>query len=134
MSDVAENLRTFLLGDAAIARKVGLRVSQDAIPQGKPSPFIFLGRQSTTVERCLGETGNTPFSHIFAVECIGEDLDDSQSLADLVRARCDGYSGTFGDSTVQAIFVEEQADDYLPKAVDLNSGEHIAALSVEVYP
>lgn len=138
LADVAENLLTYLLGEPAIALKTGSRVAQDALPQGREpgQPFIYFGRTGTGNERCLGETTNTPFVHNFAVECIGENINDSQTLADLVRARLEllACGGTFGTQTVSNVFCEDQSDDYVPKAVDPNSGEHVAALSVEVYP
>lgn len=136
MADVAENLEAFLLADTSISNKVGLRLCQDAVPQGKPFPFIWYQRTSTENERCLGETTNTPFSHTFAVECISDDINESESLAILVRARCESAAcgGPFGDTTVSNVFCEDQAGDYQPKAADPNSGEHVAALQVEVYP
>ncbi len=137
MSDLAENLRAFLLADNAITAKVGDRIDQDIIPQGKPRPFIWYQRTSTEKERCLGETVNTPFKHTFAVECIGESLDDVEALAILVNARCETAacgSSTFGAQSVSNVFCEEQSADYEPKGADLNSGLHIAPLQVEVYP
>ena len=135
MADISENLRTFLLSDSAISRKTA-RVVQDALPQGKAGPFIYYSLTGTTQERCLGETTNTPFSYVFAVECIGDTRDDAQALADLVRAKCESAAcgGTFGTQTVSNVFCEEQSDDYAPKAVDPNEGERIAVLQVEVYP
>ncbi len=137
MADVAENFRKFLLDDTAIAAKIGTRAAQDAIPQGKPSPYIYFGRTGITRERCLGETVDTPFSHIFATECWGADLDDAQALADLVRTRCESAAcgtSSFGGQSVSNVFCEDQADDYVPTGADPNYGEHVAALSVEVYP
>ncbi len=136
MADVAENLRAFLMADDAIAAKTAARIGQDSIPQGKPSPYIYFGRTGTESLRCLGETINTPFKHTFAVECWGDDLNDSQALADLVRTRCESAAcgGTFGTQTVSNVFCEDQADDYQPTGADPNYGEHVAALSVEVYP
>jgi hypothetical protein len=43
-------------------------------------------------------------------------------------------TGNFGAGSVANVFCEDQADDYLPAGADLNNGEHVAALSVEVYP
>lgn len=136
MADIAENLRTFLLADSSVAAKVGTRVDQNIVPQGKSLPFIWYQRTGTTQLRCLNETVNTPFSHVFAVECIGEDIDAVEELADSVRAACEAAAagGAFGTQTVANVFCEDQADDYVPKAADLNSGEHIAALQVEVFP
>lgn len=137
MADVAENLRKFLLDDTAIGPLVGLRAAQNSIPQGKKFPFLWMQITDTQKLRCLGETSNTPFSYTFAVECVSDDLDEAESLAVLVNARCEsaaGGSSAFGSGTVSNVFCESQSDDYIPKSADVSEGEHVAALQVEVYP
>lgn len=138
MADVAENLTKFLLDDTTgIALKVGSRICQNLVPQGKKYPWIWFQRTGTDNNRCLGEVGETPFSHTFAVECISDDINEAETLADLVRARCETAacgSASFGTGTVSNVFCEDQADDYLPQGANLDSGEHVAALQVEVYP
>lgn len=137
MADIAENLTKFLLADTTgVAAKVGTRIVQDVLAEAKPMPFVWFSRSSTTHERCLGESGLTPFSHVFAVECVSDDINESQALADLVRARCETLAngGTFGDQTVSNVFAEEQADDYIEQNANPNAGEFVAALQVEVYP
>jgi hypothetical protein len=137
VADVAENFRKFLLDDTAIGPLVGLRAAQNSVPQGKKFPFLWLQIIDTIKARCLGETSNTPLGYILAVECISDDLDEAESLAVLVNARCESAacgSQAFGNGTVSNVFCESQADDYIPKGADLSSGEHVAALQVEVYP
>jgi len=137
LADLAENLRAFLLADSSIAAKVGSRVVQDIVGQDRPRPFIWYQRTGITKERCLGETANTPFSHTFAVECIGESLDDVEALAILVNARCESAAcgtSSFGGQSVSNVFCEDQSAEYEPKGADLNSGLYIAPLQVEVYP
>lgn len=129
MANVATRLRTFLLASTDIAAAVANRVHYAYVPEDTPRPFIYLTRTGVREERCLGESGGVPFSHTFAVECVTYSLDESQSLAALVYARCDGFIGTFADTTTKGIFVDAQDDDYLSQF-----GEHVAALSVEVVP
>ncbi len=137
MADVAENFRKFLLDDNAIGQMAGSRAAQNAIPQGKKYPFLWLQITDTIKSRCLGETTNTPLGYTFATECISDNLDEAESLAVLVNARCESAacgSPSFGSGTVSNVFCESQSDDYIPKGADLNEGEHVVALSVEVYP
>jgi len=137
VADVAENLRAFIGVDTSIRALADTRIYQDSVPQAKSFPFIWFQRTGTDNLRCLGETTNTPFSHTFAVEVISDDIAQVNPLADLVRARLEtaaAGSSSFGDGTVSNVFCEDQADDYLPRGADLNSGEHVAALQVEVYP
>ena len=136
MADIAENLTAFLLADTTITAKVGNRVVQDVLAEWKPLPFVWFSRTGTTNERCLGETGATPFSHAFAVECIDASIAASQALADLVRARIETLAngGALGTQTIGNAFCEDQADDYIPANANPNAGEFVATLSMEVYP
>lgn len=136
MADVAENLKTFVQGDAAIAARIGLRMSYSAIPQGKPFPFIWYQRTGTDNLRCLGETTTSPFFHTFALEIVSDDLNEVEALAPLVRAKLETLAcgGAMGDMTVANVFCEDQSADYVPQSADANIGEHIVPLQVEVYP
>jgi hypothetical protein len=129
LADVATRLRTFLLADSSIAAAVGPRVHQAFVPEDTPTPCIYFTRAGTSDELCIGEIGAAPFRHTFSLECIGKDLDESQELAALIKTRCNGYYGSFADTTVKGIFVEDQSDDYEPQY-----GYHDASLSLEVVP
>jgi hypothetical protein len=129
LADVATRLRTFLLADSSIAAAVGPRVHQSFVPEDTPTPCIYFNRESTSDELTIGEIGAAAFSHTFAVECIGKDFDDSIELAGLVRTRCNGYYGSFADTTVKGIFIDSQSEDYEPQYGYLD-----ASLSLEVVP
>jgi hypothetical protein len=135
-ASLAENLRTLILSDQTINQQVGSRVHWDAVPQDNKYPFIWFQRTGTDNQRCLGETTATPFNHTFAVEIVSRNPADVETLAPLVRAKCETLAcgGTFGDTTVSNVFCEDQAGDYAYASADPNLGEHVAALSVEVYP
>ena len=129
MADISTRFRTLLLSDTAITALVGPRVHQGTVPEDTPTPFIYFTREGVEFERCIGETaGADPFRQRLVVECVGTDLEDSQAIADEIRDY-DGYTGTFGDSTVKGIFVDDQTDQYEPQY-----GDHVASLSVEVIP
>lgn len=128
MADIATRLRTLWLTDADITAKVGQRIHQATVPEDTQPPFIFFKRSNVRFERCLGDNGAPPLSQSFIVDCVGMDLNASQELADQIRGY-DGYSGTFADSTCRGIFVDEQADEY-----ESEYGDHVASLSVEVFP
>lgn len=133
MASVGVDFCKFLKANASIAAKVGQHVYHRHIPQPSPAKFIYLVRSGYRDERCLGESGDPAFSHTYAVEVIAENPDEADAIADLVRA-LDGTSGTFGGRTIQGIFINDQNDDYEPKAVGGDLGWHIPALSAEVVP
>lgn len=133
MASVGIDFCKFLRANAGIAGKVGKNVFHRHVPQPAPARFIYLRRSGFRDERCLGESGDPAFSHLYDVEVIAENDEEADAIADLVRA-LDGTSGTFGGRTIQGIFVNDQSDDYEPRAVGSDLGWHIPAFTVEVVP
>lgn len=139
-ADVPTNLRTFLLAQSAIRNIVGAQVHQAKVPADRNPPYIWFGRSgSQKVELLAPPVGLEPGAQFFAFECIASDLDHAQAIGDAMRA-LDGYGknlsppGTFGDTTIQAMFVEEQADDYEYRTINGDEGFHACAFSVEIHP
>lgn len=135
MTTIDENLKTFLQADSNITRKVGTRVYENFVPKSLIAPFIFFVQTGDDDELCLDDSpGSGPFRYRFSVECVGQSLRDSRTLATLVRSRLNKLASgtTFGDSTVQGCFAENQSDSY--EARTEFTGFHVAALDVEVIP
>jgi hypothetical protein len=133
MSDVPTNLRAVLLADSAVAAIVSTRVHQSVVPESVEAPYVWFTRDRSDGPRCLdnGVARNT--EQQFSIECIAEDLSTSQTLADAVSAALDGKRGTFGDDTVQGVFVDDQTDDYIPRGVSSDDGAFVAALQVRIF-
>lgn len=133
MTSLGDNLSSFLKAQTAIAAKVGNNVYHAGLPQGPLRSFIYLIREGSREERHLGQQGDSAFSHTFAVEAISESGREADDLATLIRG-LDGSSGTFGDTTIRGMFVQDQNDDYAPKGIGSHLGHTVCALSVEVIP
>ena len=135
MSDTAKRLKDFLLADTAIAAVVGSHVHQELVPEGSEDNWIWFSRSLTENEICLDAApGTPPLSETFDVEAISPSLATAQELALLVWNRCNCYRGTFGSGTVKGVFVNSQSDDYVPRGVYADSGLHVSALSVQIFP
>ena len=133
MSDVPTNLRTFLLADTDVAAIVATRVHQSSVPESVDAPYIWFTRDRSDGPRCLDNGVARTTEQQFSVECIAESLSTSQALADAVSDALDGYRGTFGDSTVKGVFVDDQTDDYIPRGVSSDDGAFVAALQVRIF-
>lgn len=133
MASVGVDLCKYLRSQSSIAAKVGRAVFHRHVPQPAPRRFIYVVRTGLDNERCLGESGDPAFRHRYTAEAIADTETEADAIADLIRA-IDGASGTFGGRTVQAVFVDDQADDYEPKGIGSDLGYHIAAVSIEVIP
>lgn len=140
MSDVAQNLIALLRADTAVAKWAAARVREDHVPQatydGTVTPaHIWLGlRQSTPFDHINGDVGESPMSVTFDLECIAGKQYDANQLAAAVRTKLHNYRGTFGDSTVKAIFINDQDNNYTPKATGGDNGLFVMAFDVQVIP
>lgn len=133
MSDVATRLRSFLLSDASITREVGDRIHQAHVPESSEGDYIYYQRSGIEPLRTLDAYALSPLYATFDVEVISRDIDQCQLIASLIRSKLDCYRGTFDDGTVQAVFVEDHNDDYIPRGTYADEGVHVAAMSVQIY-
>lgn len=136
MSDVSSRFRDFLLADANIARLVGQRVHEDHVPQrvaAKDYPFIWYRKRSATgFETLDSANGEQARDFSFDVELVAKSQSTAKELSELVRTRCNCYRGTYGDSTCQGVFVQDQDDSYLPRNIGGDDGLFVPALDVRV--
>lgn len=134
MADLAENLRAFLLDKATITTFVGADgVHQGLVPQDVTLPYIWFKRSARRyLETTDAAPGADPDEERFDLECISDDLDESQDLSQAVCDALNAYRGTFGDTTISGAFVDDQDDDYVPRGTLGETELHTAALAVQI--
>ena len=136
MTAIGEDIRTWLLTDSSITAMVGstaaaARIHQNKAPQNESTPYIWYGRATTNNEDAIDDpAGTLPFSQIFDIEAISDDIDEALDLADLLKAK-HLARGTLGTGSVQGVFVTDHADDYIPRGDNSDDGRHVAALQFE---
>ena len=137
MATIDEDLKAFLEADPAISAVVVDRICENHVPQAIDTPFIWFARTGDDDEYCLDdEPGSGPFRFQFSIECVDEDIGTSANLAALVKHRLNKVANksSFGSTTVQGCWCENQSDDYISRAGGGDSGFHVSALSAEVVP
>jgi hypothetical protein len=140
MSDHSTNLITLLKSDTATQKWAASRIREDHVPQhfykGKETePFIwFQQRQETQLDTLDSTQGQTPLSLQFDLECVAGKQFDQKALAVAVKAKLHKYTGTFGDSSVQGILLNDKDNDYIPKATSGDDGLFVTSYDVMVYP
>jgi hypothetical protein len=96
-------LRALMLSDAAILAKAGQRIYPLKAKQGETRPLVVYQRTSSIAEHTLD--GPTSLSvGRYQIDAWAKDIDDAVELANAVKFKLDGYSGTFayGDDSPQA--------------------------------
>ncbi|GAA4442937.1 hypothetical protein [Bremerella cremea] len=129
-----ESFRAFCLSRPAIADLVEDRIHQARAVGGLEIrfPFVVFFRRGQQHESELDQAeGEEPFRQSFDVECASLDLGQSQDLADALKT-LHNYEGPLGAGTVQAIFIEDQDDDYQPRIAAEDAAVHVATLQVEI--
>lgn len=135
MSQIAEDIRSYLIAQAGVATLAGARIHQAKAPQGYGGTFaVFFRRQTENEDELNASLGEAAFREFFDVECVSIDLDESQRLADAIKAVTHNLEGSFGSGlgTVQGVFVRDQDDQYEPRISDEDGALHVAALDVEI--
>lgn len=132
MSDLAEDLRAFLIGTAEIQAIIGQRVHQDHVPQNMARPYIWLRQSGVEEDPCLdGAVGADPLRVFFDIECCATVNATSKELAGEVRGVLHHHRGQLGTRSVPGVFVREHDDDYVPR----NGGDpgiYVATFSLEI--
>jgi hypothetical protein len=128
------NLRTYILNSTAIADLVGTQVYQNNVPVGVALPFVWFRRRGVEYLEILGEAETVPYREFYDVESVAESLNEADSIADAVRTRLHGASGTLGstDAVYQWVGVQDQADDYVPRNMQADELLQIVSLDIEV--
>lgn len=131
---LSESLAKYLISDQDIAAIVANRVHIDHVPQNYAGPYIWIGRSSASdaAEECLTLGGDIyKWREAFNIEVVSEDPTDSEAVAGYIK-RAGSYAGPFGTGMAQAFMVQDHADDYLPRGLDMDEGRFVAALESEI--
>lgn len=146
MAEIDEDLRSFLIADASIARKIGTRIHENQVPVNpltgeftSQAPFIYFVQTDDITDDCLDDSpGAVAVGTQFALEVVAQSIRDARAIGKLVRARLHLANSTtaFGSLSggVQECFCENQRDDYQERSGATGRGFHVESFNVEVYP
>ena len=132
MAGIGADLKTYVTASTSCNAVISGRMHQNHPPQDTSKPFVWYQRSSENEMVTMDGVGGLK-KVLFDVECVTADVATSESLADKIKTRLNGKSGTFGASTVQGSFVEDHSDDYLPKSVGSDGGLQVASFNVTVW-
>lgn len=132
MASIGEELINALLGSTNVTRRVNRRVHQNHMPQGSNYPAIWLSRRSELPSTTF-DGDDDPVQTRFDIECLGETQTDAIELSSVVASTLHGTRGTFGNGTVQGVFVENKSDDYIPQNDSSDDGIIAVGLDVSIW-
>lgn len=118
---IATGLRTLLLGDSNITAIIGTRLYPIQLPQKPTLPALTYFRVSG--EEQASNSGSQDYGWArFQIDAWAETFNEAETLANLVKERLHGFSGTVSNSdspplswVFQGIFAMTMRDFYEPE-------------------
>lgn len=116
---------THLIGLSAVTALVSQRVHPQTLPQKTDYPAITFMQVSGVREITMGTVGGSGLAAPrIQITSWAETYAEAKEVSDAVRVGTDGFSGTFGSTTVKAVVMEGETDteDRDPKSGRLYFG------------
>lgn len=108
-------LRNALISDATVSGMVGDRVFNQTASPADPLPFIICRRSGIEREQTFGGPMGVPrLSMDFDLYAVT--YEEVRELADAVRDVLDGFGGTFDNTTVKQVSLEDESDELVQLA------------------
>lgn len=131
MATTEENMVTFLKADASIKSAVRI-ISYNKVPQDKQTPYIFFQQSDADDDIALGDSAGEPNRPAYDIEVWADNPAEAIAVKKLVHARLHKHRGTFGATTVQAIFAKSVDDNYVTNGAGDDDGLHGSFFRAEV--
>ena len=126
-------LVSLLSSEATITAISGTRVYIQRAPQNAAFPHIIITQMSSDENGTLdGGSGQLRFLD-FDIDCKAKSSVTAESLGNAVRAYIDDYSGTAGSSTIGAVIMNDESDDYEPPQDGSDVGVFVVTLDVTIH-
>lgn len=104
-------VRNRLVTTAAVTGLVGNRIFPVIAPASAPLPFVTFRRLAVTRQQSLaGPIGNPTVN--LSVDIFAETYESARDIADQCRISLDGYGGTFDNTTVSNVSLDNESDGF----------------------
>ncbi len=107
-------------------------VQQNYASIDKVEPRVWYQRTSGNIDLLLNGVGVSENETVYAIEVAGLDPDVTAGIAANLATAMNGFRGVMGLSVILGCFVEDAADDYQPRGLNIDDGYHVFAFSLRV--
>jgi hypothetical protein len=126
-------LVSLLTSEATITAICGTRVYVTRAPQNAAFPHVIITQMSSDENPTLdGGSGQLRFVD-YDIDCKAKSSVTAESLGNAVRTFLDDYSGTAGSSTIGAVIMNDESDDYEPPSDGSDVGVFIVTLDLTIH-
>jgi hypothetical protein len=125
-------LVSLLAGESTISAICGSRIYINKAPQKATFPQLVITQMSSEENGSIdGGSGQLRFL-TFEIDCRALTSVQAEALGNAVRAFLDDYSGAAGSSTIGAVIMNDESDDYEPPQDGSDVGVHVVTLDLDV--
>ena len=132
MAHFPADLRTLIASTTPISALVSTRIHYNMLPQASARPHIWFRVARDEEPRTMDGVGGIHDSNI-DIECVGATEASAQDVADAVKTKLDGYSGSAGSSTIRGAFISDKSDEYVPFSIPTDEGVHVVAFDMRCW-
>jgi hypothetical protein len=125
-------LVSLLAGESTISALCGSRIYINKAPQKATFPQLVITQMSSEENGSIdGGSGQLRFIN-FDIDCRATTSMQAESLGNAVRTFLDDYSGAAGGSTIGAVIMNDESDDYEPPQDGSDVGVHVVTLDLDI--
>lgn len=125
-------LVSLLAGESTISSICGSRIYINKAPQKATFPQLVITQMSSEENGTIdGGSGQLRFLN-FEIDCRALTSVQAEALGTAVRTFLDDYSGAAGSSTIGAVIMNDESDDYEPPQDGSDVGVHVVTLDLDV--
>jgi len=131
---IEQGLRTLLLAQSSISTLLGEATKGVYVmqaPQNAVEPYIEIHVMSMNPLLHLGTTGGVRFTEI-DIDCKARTLPEATSLASAVETYIDDLTGAAGSDTVNAVLLNDRAQDVEPPDGKREYGRFVETIDAQI--
>ena len=134
MASITEDLIEYTLGATAVTALIANRMHELHVPMAGRGPWVYVVLDSSDDLRALdAAVGDEPLQFNLSLECWAGTPREAEDVSGAIRDRINNFSGALSSTrTVQGVFVNSQADDYVPRGQGSDRGLFARSLSATV--
>lgn len=104
-------VRNRLVTTAAVTGLVGTRIYPVIAPASAPLPFVTWRRLAVTRQQSLSGPIGVPTVNL-SIDIFAETYESARDIADQCRVSLDGYGGTFDNTVVSNVSLDNESDGF----------------------
>ena len=131
MADIGRGLRAYLVGKTSVTDEVGTRIYPGVLPQDATLPAAVYNVVFAEPHDVLTGSSGSVTSTV-QVDIYSDSHISSNSAGEAIRLVTQGYSGSMGSETINAVRLTNRNETYEPPTDGSDLGRHRVLLEFDI--